>query len=67
MTHEFDGKKYERASTHQKEWGVKLITELGLKGAESILDLGCGDGTVRLRSLTWYPTARLWASTYPKG
>ena len=46
MTHEFDGKKYERASTHQKEWGIKLIAELGLIGSEHILDLGCGDGTL---------------------
>lgn len=46
MTHEFDGKKYEQASTHQKEWGNKLISELHLKGNERVLDLGCGDGTL---------------------
>jgi trans-aconitate 2-methyltransferase len=46
MTHEFDGKKYEIASTHQKEWGTKLIAELGLTGSEHILDLGCGDGVL---------------------
>lgn len=48
MTHEFDGKKYEKASTHQKEWGAKaaekLISELSLKVSERVLDLGCGDG-----------------------
>jgi trans-aconitate 2-methyltransferase len=46
MTHEFDGKKYERASAHQKEWGTKLIAELGLIGSEHVLDLGCGDGAL---------------------
>jgi trans-aconitate 2-methyltransferase len=46
MTHEFDGKKYEKASAHQREWGAKLITELELQGSERILDLGCGDGTL---------------------
>jgi trans-aconitate 2-methyltransferase len=46
MTHEFDGKKYERASTHQKEWGTKLIAELCLIGSERVLDLGCGDGAL---------------------
>jgi len=46
MTHEFDGKKYEKASAHQQEWGKKLIEELGLRGAERVLDLGCGDGTL---------------------
>jgi trans-aconitate 2-methyltransferase len=44
MAHEFDGKKYEKASAHQKEWGAKLISELELKGNERVLDLGCGDG-----------------------
>lgn len=46
MTHEFDGKKYEQASAHQKEWGTKLIAELNLDGSEHVLDLGCGDGTL---------------------
>ena len=46
MTHEFDGKKYEKASAHQKEWGTKLIAELELQGTERILDLGCGDGAL---------------------
>ena len=44
MTFEFDAEKYKKASTHQKEWGTKLISELDLKGSERILDLGCGDG-----------------------
>ena len=44
MSFEFDGEKYEKASTHQEEWGHKIIADLHLKGDESILDLGCGDG-----------------------
>lgn len=44
MAHEFDGKKYEQASEHQKEWGNKLISELNLKATDQVLDLGCGDG-----------------------
>ncbi len=46
MTFEFDGAKYEKASTHQKEWGTRLISELKLTGNERILDLGCGDGSL---------------------
>ncbi|MEW6188242.1 MAG: methyltransferase domain-containing protein [Thermodesulfobacteriota bacterium] len=46
MTYEFDGKKYEKASSHQKEWGERIIEELALKGTERILDLGCGDGVL---------------------
>lgn len=41
---EFDGEKYKKASKHQREWGNSLIEEISLKGNESILDLGCGDG-----------------------
>jgi len=44
MTYEFDGRKYEKASTHQTEWGERLIAELSLRGDERVLDLGCGDG-----------------------
>lgn len=44
MAHEFDGRKYEKASAHQKEWGNKLIAELNLKATDQVLDLGCGDG-----------------------
>jgi trans-aconitate methyltransferase len=43
---EFDGQKYKNASTHQKEWGARIISELNLEGKESILDLGCGDGVL---------------------
>lgn len=43
---EFDGNKYKKASTHQKEWGNKIISELKLIGVENILDLGCGDGVL---------------------
>jgi trans-aconitate methyltransferase len=46
MAHDFDGKKYEQASAHQKAWGTQLIAELDLQGAERILDLGCGDGAL---------------------
>ena len=46
MAHEFDGGKYEKASDHQRQWGRKLIAELGLQGTERVLDLGCGDGTI---------------------
>jgi trans-aconitate methyltransferase len=49
MTFEFDGKKYAEASSLQKAWGEKLISELYLKGNERILDLGCGDGALSAR------------------
>ena len=45
MPVEFDGKRYEKTSTHQKEWGTRLIEELNIRGNEHILDIGCGDET----------------------
>lgn len=47
--YEFDGEKYRLASKHQKEWGNDLISELSLKGDETVLDLGCGDGILTER------------------
>lgn len=46
MTFDFDAEKYQKASTRQKEWGVKLISELDLVGNERVLDLGCGEGSI---------------------
>jgi trans-aconitate 2-methyltransferase len=55
VTHEFDGRKYAQASAHQKEWGTTLIEELNLQGAEQVLDLGCGDGTLTARRADLLP------------
>jgi len=53
MVYDFDGRKYEKASAHQKEWGSSIIETLEFRGDERILDLGCGDGflTSRLADL----------------
>ncbi len=59
MQHEFDGKKYEKASAHQREWGEKLISELNLIGTEHILDLGCGDGTITAELANLVPKGRV--------
>jgi trans-aconitate methyltransferase len=59
MTHEFDGKKYEKASAHQKEWGTKLIAELDLRGTERILDLGCGDGALSAQIADLVPSGEV--------
>jgi ubiquinone/menaquinone biosynthesis C-methylase UbiE len=55
MTFEFDGGKYQKASTHQKEWGAKLISEFTFNGSEHILDLGCGDGAITAELATLVP------------
>ena len=55
MPHEFDGDKYQLASSHQKEWGNKIIAEFALKGNEQILDIGCGDGILTEQLATMVP------------
>jgi trans-aconitate methyltransferase len=59
MAHEFDGKKYAKASAHQKEWGNKLISELDFFGNEQILDLGCGDGALTSNLAALVPTGKV--------
>lgn len=49
MAYDFDGKKYEKASAHQKEWGDRTIAGIAFRGNERVLDLGCGDGVLTSR------------------
>jgi trans-aconitate methyltransferase len=59
MAHDFDGRKYQQASAHQREWGSSLIAELDLKGDERVLDLGCGDGTLTVRIADLVPAGEV--------
>jgi trans-aconitate 2-methyltransferase len=59
MAYEFDGRKYEKASAHQKEWGAWLISGIGLRGTERVLDLGCGDGTLTARIADLVPAGEV--------
>jgi trans-aconitate methyltransferase len=38
--------EYARSSSAQLGWALELIDTLGLRGDESVLDIGCGDGKV---------------------
>lgn len=67
MAHEFDGKKYETASSHQKEWGERLIADLDLAGSECVLDLGCGNGTLTARIAELVPRGEVVGIDASKG
>ncbi|RHR27630.1 methyltransferase domain-containing protein [Clostridium sp. AF19-22AC] len=56
---EFDGQKYKQSSKHQKEWGKELISQLALKGDETILDLGCGDGILTEQLSSFVPNGKV--------
>ena len=56
---EFDGQRYRQTSAHQKEWGSRLISELELRGDESILDVGCGDGIITAQLADRVPRGRV--------
>ncbi len=46
MDYHWDAEGYSKASSQQQKWARELITGLGLKGDEHLLDIGCGDGKV---------------------
>jgi trans-aconitate methyltransferase len=59
VAHEFDGRRYAQASTHQKQWGASLIADLRLKGFECVLVLGCGDGALTAQIADLLPTGEV--------
>lgn len=44
--HSWDPEEYEKSSSAQQLWARDLIFEIGLRGDEHILDIGCGDGKI---------------------
>ncbi len=59
VSFEFDGQRYRQSSTHQKEWGMRPISELALRGDEAILDVGCGDAVLTARLARLVPRGRV--------
>ena len=42
----WNAEDYAKNSSIQQEWARELISKLNLKGNESVLDIGCGDGKI---------------------
>jgi len=48
----WDGEEYHQHSSSQKDAASDLLKHIQLKGAQSILDIGCGDGKITAVSYT---------------
>ncbi len=51
----WDAEEYAKHSSAQQLWAREVIAKLQLKGNESILDIGCGDGKVTAEIATLLP------------
>ncbi len=45
-SYQWDAERYARYSSSQYAWAMELIERFRLRGDETILDIGCGDGKV---------------------
>jgi trans-aconitate 2-methyltransferase len=46
VKHNWNADDYANNSSAQLQWAEELITKLALRGSESVLDIGCGDGKI---------------------
>ncbi len=57
----WDGTSYDRISGIQQGWGAEVLDRLPLRGAETVLDAGCGSGRVTEMVLERVPDGRVIA------
>lgn len=55
QTYRWNAEEYEKYSSAQYDWARELIEKLHLNGAESVLDIGCGDGKVTAMVAAFVP------------
>ncbi len=46
MQHNWNAQDYATNSSAQLQWAQELLAKLALRGTESVLDIGCGDGKI---------------------
>ena len=51
-------KDYAKNSQNQYQWAKELIPKLKLKGNETLLDIGCGDGKITAELAKCLPNGR---------
>jgi trans-aconitate 2-methyltransferase len=52
---------YDRIGTPMRRWAQRVIEDLGLRGDETVLDAGCGSGSVTFDLLAHLPNGKLYA------
>lgn len=57
--HKWDPADYEKSSSAQFKWAMELVAKLNLKGNESVLDIGCGDGKITARLADLLPEGKV--------
>jgi trans-aconitate 2-methyltransferase len=55
---------YDRIGTPMRGWAQHVIDDLGLRGDETVLDAGCGSGSVTFDLLKKLPRGRIYAVDY---
>ncbi|OGV48550.1 MAG: SAM-dependent methyltransferase [Lentisphaerae bacterium GWF2_52_8] len=57
--HQWNAADYSRNSSGQAKWALELADKLKLKGNESLLDIGCGDGKISAELARRLPSGRV--------
>ncbi|HYM15579.1 MAG TPA: class I SAM-dependent methyltransferase [Dehalococcoidia bacterium] len=57
----WDAETYDRIGTPMRRWAQQVIDDLGLRGDETVLDAGCGSGSVTFDLLARLPRGKIYA------
>src|ERR1700742_3565729 len=60
-TRDWDAATYQRVAVPHEEWARAVLDRLGLEGAETVLDAGCGSGRTTAIVIERVPDGRVIA------